>query len=254
MKKIFSSALFMITLLTSAFAQAALQPLVVVKLNGVETITLKDLKDTVETYEAQANKKFNVSQRKELLNSLIDQKLIVQAAKKEGISVSDSQVDQRYLASMSQIVGRQVTEKEFADIVKQTQNKTVDEFLKSQVRMNVAQYKAYLKSQIIAQQYVVAKKEDEIKNVQATPEEINDYYELNKAKLVWNDMVRMFLVSVQKGDNPAAAKEKIQSLIKDFNANKITVTSMREATKDPAKAGYIAGELMVEKTEQFAQM
>ena len=146
-------------------AQANLQPLVVVKLNGYETISLKDLKDSVETYQSQSGQKFNIEQKKEILESLIDQKLIIQAAKKEGIVFSDSQVDQYYLANMSQIVGRQVTEKEFADIVRQTQNMSVDEFLKSQLRMNVAQYKAYLRSQLMAQQYVLTKKQNEINSV-----------------------------------------------------------------------------------------
>ena len=252
MKRLLCTAFLSVAALFGAAAQANLQPLVVVKLNGTETITLKDLKDTVEIYQAQAGKKFTVEEKKQLLDSLIDQKLIVQAAKKEGITFSDSQIDQYYLASMSQMVGRQVTEKEFADIVRQTQGKSVDEFLMSQVRMNVAQYKTYLKNQLIAQQYVVQKKQAEINAVQPTDKEIRDFYELNKSKLVWNDMVHMFLVSVKKDSDPAAAKAKIQKMMADYTAGKLTLDAMREASKNPAAAGYIAGDLMVEKTEQYA--
>lgn len=254
MKKLLCATLFSVAALFNTIAQSNLQPLVVVKLNGHETITLKDLKDSVETYEAQAGKKFSVAERKELLESLIDQKLIVQAAKKEGLSFSDSQIDQVYLSNISQLVGRKVTEKEFADIIRQTKGITVDEYMKSQVRMNVAQYKAYLKNQLLAQQYVVAKKQAEINSVQPTDKEIRDFYEMNKSKLVWNDMVHMFLISVQKGSDPTAAKTKIQKMMSDYTSGKLTINAMREAVKNPAAAGYVAGDLMVEKTEQFAAM
>lgn len=252
MKRLLCATLFAVAALTGAFAQANLQPLVVVKLNGHETISLKDLKDTVETYQLQANKKFSIAEKKEILESLIDQKLIVQAAKKEGISFTDTQIDQYYLANMSQMVGRQVTEKEFADIVRQTQNKTVDEFLMAQVHMNVAQYKQYLRNQLTAQQYVMTKKQAEINAVQPSDREIRDFYELNKSKFVWNDMIHMFLVSVPKNSDAPAAKAKIEKMISDFSAGKLTINAMRDAGKNPAAAGYIAGDMMLEKTEQYA--
>lgn len=252
MKRLLCATLFAVAAISGAFAQANLQPLVVVKLNGHETISLKDLKDSVETYQSQAGKQFTVEEKKELLESLIDQKLIVQAAKKEGIIFSDSQIDQYYLANMSQMVGRQVTEKEFADIVRQQTGKTVDDFLMSQVRMNVVQYKTYLRNQLMAQQYVMSKKQAEINAVQPSDKEIRDFYELNKSKLVWNDMVHMFLVSVKKGSDAVAAKAKIEKMISDYSTGKLSIDTMRDAAKDAAAAGYVAGDLMVEKTEQYA--
>lgn len=255
MKKILcATILSAVTLFSMAAQSNNLQPLAVVKLNGHETITLKDVKDSVETYQTQAGRKFTVEERKQILESLIDQKLIVQAAKKEGISFTDTQIQQYYLQNMAQMVGRQVTEKEFADIVRQQTGKTVDEFLLSQVRMNVTQYKNYLKNQLMAQQYVVVKKAAEINAVQATDKEIRDFYELNKSKIVWNDMVHMFLVSVKKGADANAAKTKIENLKSDFTAKKVTLDGMRAASKDPATAGYVGGDLMVEKTEQYAML
>lgn len=254
MKRLFYAILLSAVTVFGLSAQANLQPLVVVKLNGYETISLKDLKDTVETYQAQSQQKFSIEQKKEILESLIDQKLIVQAAKKEGITFSDSQVDQQYLAYMSQMVGRQVTEKELADIIWQAKNMSVDDFLKSELRMNVAQYKTYLKNQLIANQYVMTKKQAEISAVAPKDKDIRDFYELNKSKLVWNDMVHMFLVSVKKENNPDAAKAKIQKLMADFNSGKLTVDSMRESAKNPAAAGYVAGDLLVEKTEDYARL
>lgn len=255
MKKLLCATLLSAAALFSMAAQSNnLQPLAVVKLNGHETVSLKDLKDSVEVYQAQAGRKFTVAERKDILEALINQKLIVQAAKKEGLSLNDSQVDQLYLSNMSQMVGRQVTEKEFADIVRQQTGKSVDDFLLSQVRMNVAQYKVYLKNQILAQQYVGMKKQDEIKNVQATDKEIRDFYELNKSKLIWNDMAHMLLVSVKKDKDANAAKAKIEKMKSDYTSKKITLDDLRNQGKNPAATGVVAGELMVEKTEQYAAL
>ena len=48
MKRLFYATLFSVVTLFGMSAQANLQPLVVVKLNGYETISLKDLKDSGE--------------------------------------------------------------------------------------------------------------------------------------------------------------------------------------------------------------
>ena len=67
MKRLFYATLFSVVTLFGMSAQANLQPLVVVKLNGYETISLKDLKDSVETYQSQSGQKFNIEQKKEIL-------------------------------------------------------------------------------------------------------------------------------------------------------------------------------------------
>ena len=153
---------------------------------------------------------------------------------------------------MSQLVGRQVTEKEFADIVRQTYKKSVDEFLMERVKKNVAQYKTYLKEQFLAQQYVMNRKQAEITAVQPTDKDIKDYYELNKGKLIWNDMIHMYLVSVPKNGNPEAAKTKITKMMTDYTAGKLTVDQMRTAVKNKTAQDYVAGDMMIEKTEQYA--
>ena len=50
---------------------------------------------------------------------------------------------------MSQQVGANVTEKELNDLIVKTQGVTLDELLTAQVGMNVAEYKTYLKNQLI---------------------------------------------------------------------------------------------------------
>lgn len=254
MKKLLCATLLSAAAVFSMAAQSNnLQPLAVVKLNGNETVTLKEVKDAVEVYQAQAGgKKFTVEQRKAILESVISQKLFVQAAKKEGLSVTDSQIDQLYIANMSQIVGRMVTEKELADIIRQETGKSVDEFLKSQVRMNVAQYKNSLKSNVLAQQYVMKKKGAEIQAISADDKEIRDFYEMNKAKLIWADTVRVVFVSALKGNDAAGAQKKIEGYRKDFISGKIEVADLISQGQNPDKTGFMAAETYVAKTQEYA--
>ncbi len=252
MKRLAICLSLLVALAGSVFAQADLTPLVVVKLNKSETITLKKLKNRVEIYKKQTNQpSFSVDQKKEILNAMVDELLIVQAAQKEGLSITDTQVNQYFLASLSQQVGHQVTEAEFTEIVKKNTGLSLDDFMLQQVGMNVSDYKDYLKNQLLAQQYVFSKKQDEIKNVAPSDDEIRSFYEMNKANFVQSDMLKLFLVVAQKGDKPEAAKAKIQQVRNDLNAKKTDFDKIKaESIKDKS---YQGGDLLISKTAQHAK-
>ncbi|MBQ7158823.1 MAG: peptidyl-prolyl cis-trans isomerase [Treponema sp.] len=237
----------------AVFAQNDLQPLAVVKLNKSETITLRLLKTRVEMYQKQNGvSSFTVDQKKDILSAIIDEKLVVQAAQKAGMQITDSQVDQYFLQSVSQQVGQQVTEAQFADIVKQQTGLSLDDFMKQQVGMNVSDYKLFLKNQLLAQQYVLSQKQNEIKNVAPSDEEIRSFYELNKASFVWNDMMKLFLVIYPKdGKNNADIKKKAETALADLKAKKLTYDKIKaNMEKDNS---YQGGDLIVSKTAQHAQ-
>ncbi len=252
MKRLAICLSLLVALAGSTFAQADLTPLVVVKLNKSETITLKKLKNRVETYKKQTNQaSFSVDQKKEILNAMVDELLIVHAAQKEGLSITDTQVNQYFLASLSQQVGHQVTEAEFTEIVKKNTGLKLDDFMLQQVGMNVSDYKDYLKNQLLAQQYVLSKKQDEIKKVAPTDDEIRSFYEMNKANFVQSDMLKLFLVVAPKGDNAEAAKAKIQQVRNDLNAKKTNFDKIKaDSLKDKI---YQGGDLLISKTAQHAK-
>ena len=250
MKKNLLAAALALSVAFGAVAQSDLQPLVVVKLNKSETITLRQLKNRVETYQKQNNiSTFTIEQKKEILDAMIDEKLVVQAAQKAGMSITDTQVNQYFLQNISQQVGRSVTEAEFSEIVKKQTGLSLDDFMKQQVGMNVADYKAYLKTQLLAQQYVLQQKQDEIKNVAPTDEDIRKFYDLNKASFVQNDMVKLFLVVVPKGDNAAGAKIKAEALLNGIT----TKTLSFDKIKSDSGKDYQGGDLFIGKTAQHAQ-
>ena len=234
------------------FAQSDYHVLALVKLNKNEPVMLKDLKSRVEIYEKQNGKTLPIDERKVVLTALINEKLILQAAQKENITVTDSQVDQSFLQYVSRQLGRPVTEQQFADFIRQEENLSLDEFFTKQFGLNLAGYKSHLKTQLVVQRYVIAKKGAEIQAAQPKDAEIRSFFEMNKASFAQSDMLRMFLVLVAKKSDPTAAKAKAQSLLDDYKMKKQTLEQITLKSR-MENSGYQAGELTVSKTQVHAQ-
>jgi hypothetical protein len=243
-------ALMLVFGITAAivFAQSDLQPLATVSLNKTESINLKQLKNRITTYQKQTGSaSFTVDQKKQILDAMIDEKLVVQAAKRDGVSVSTAQVDQAFIQSISQQVGQTVTEDQFADLIKKQTGKTLDVFFTEQVGMNLADYKEYLKNQLLAQQYVLSLKNDEIKaTANPTDEDIRSYYEMNKTSFSQNDILKLFLVVVSKENDATIAQKSANDLYSKLKNKEITMNEMKIKSKDP-KVGYKAGDMYVSK-------
>lgn len=252
MKRLVAGIFFLMSAFAAVVSQADMQAIVVVKYNGSETIRVKELKNRVSTYEKQGSKEFDIEQRKLVLDSLINEKLILQAAKKEGITVSDSQVNQSFIGFLSQQFGREVTEQQFADFVRKKENLSLDEYFNQIFGLTLKGYKDHMKNQLTIQKYVFSKKGDKIRSAQAKDAEIRSNYEMNKASYVQPDMLTMFLVLVQKGSSPDTAKVKAEGLLNDFKNKKQTLEQIAIKSREE-NSGYQAGELAVSKTEQHAR-
>ena len=251
MKKIVLALFVLLATTAAVFAQSDLQVLAVVKYNKSESITVKQLKSRCETYEKQVGKKLSADEKKQVLEALIEEKLVLQAAAKSGITLADSAVNQYFLQTMSQQVGAQVTEKELSDLIQKTYNCSLDDLLRNQVGMNTAEYKAYLKNQLIAQQYIVSQKQAELQKVAPSDDQIRAFYESNKTSFVWNDMMKMFMIIVPKGSNPDAARTKCNDLRNKIIEKKLTIEQAEVQAKIEG-SGYQAGQVLVQKTEPFA--
>ena len=251
--KRFAIALFALFMSAAVFAQSDLQVLAVVKLNKNESITVKKLKTRVEMYEKQRGTALSVDDRKKVLAALIPEKLVLQAAQKAGVTLTDSAVEQMFLQQVSsQLLGRTVTQSELEEVVKQETNLSLDDFMKQQIGMSVEEYKTYLKNQTIVQQYIMRQRENELKAVAATDEEIRSFYELNKSSFVWTDMMKLFLVVVPKSNDGEAARVKADDLYKKLkekklSSNQITVESKKE------NSGFQSGEILINKNQTSAQ-
>lgn len=249
----FSFALVLFTALcASSFAQADLQVLAIVKLTGSRaSITVKQLKGRVDLYEKQMQKDMSVDDRKKVLQAIIDEKLVIQAAEKAGITVPESAVDQYFLQSMSQQIGKNISEQELNNLIKQQFNMSLDEYLKQQFGMGLAEYKERLKITLTAQQYVMSQRQQELQGVAPTDDEIRTYYGANEDKFVQNDMVKMLIVNVPKGDKPDAAKAKVNEIMNGYKSKKMTRDQI--VSKSKSDDSYDAVEAYVNKNETSAQ-
>ena len=254
-RRVIGIALFL-SIAVSAFAQNDLQPLAVVKLNKSETITLKQLKTRATAAEKQvealgSKQTLTVDQRKQLLDTMIQEKLLVQAAAKMGITVSDSQVDAEFISQVSQQLGQQLTESQLSDLIKAQTGKTLAEYIQATTGLSLAEYKANLKNTLIMQQYVLSQKQTDIQKIAATDSEIRNWYDLNKSQLVRSDMLNLFLVVVPKGNDAVKAKATITDLRNQYTKD----SSKEESFKTSADNGktYQAGNILVEKSSAIAQ-
>lgn len=234
------------------FAQVDLQPLATVKITKTEPITLKQLKSRVESYKLQTGRStFSVEEKKAILDGMINEKLIVQAAQKEGITLTDKQVNDYFLATMAQQIGQQITEAQLAAIVQEQAGMSLDDYIRTQVGMNLSEYKNYIKNQLIAQEYIKKLKQEEIMKASAPSDaDVRSFYELKKSDFFQSDILKLFLVMVPKGNDEKAALNKAKSLLEDVKANKTTPDKLKLLAQ--TDTSFQAGDLFVSKTEQAA--
>lgn len=251
MKKLALSLSILLIAAASVFAQADLQVLAVVKYNKSESITVKQLKSRVNVYQKQTKTPLTLEQKRLVLDNLIEERLMYQAAQKAGISIPDSYVDQYFAQGLSQSVGANVTEKQLAEIVQKTQGISLDELLLRDVGMNAVDYKNYLKTQLMIQQYVVQQNQVAIQKVAATDEEIRSAYQSQKNQFVWNDMMKVLLVVVPKNNNADAAKLKLNDLLNKYKDKKLTADQIA-IQSEAENSGYQAGEIIVPMNEASA--
>ena len=247
MKRLIVSTALLLTMMVSVFAASSdLTPLAVVKLSGNETITVKTLKERVNFYLKQSGaKEMSLEQKKAILDSMIYERLVAQAAAKDGISIADSQVDQAFLNSMNQQFGQQfATESQLSDFFKKQSGKDLGSYIREMTGLSLSDYKGYLKTQILVQQYVYSKKQNEIKKVAATDSEIRNAYSINKATFVWDDMIKLFLVIVPKEKDAAGAKKKAEKMLKDYNKKPASAEESIKTDGDNGKA-YQAGYMII---------
>lgn len=227
---------FLVATACAVFAQNNLQALATIKVNKSETITLGQLKARVDVYQKQSGlSSFTLDQKKEILDTMIDERLVVQKAIKSGVTVTDSELDQYFTGMLSNMAGREVTEKEFGELVQSELSKSFDQYMKEQMGMTVNEYKAFLKNQLIAQRYVVSLKQKEIEGATVSDAEVRNAYEINKSAFVQSDTMKLFVVVVPKKGDPSAAKALCTSLYNDYKAKKLTTDSMTKQMESSKK-------------------
>lgn len=171
-------------LLVATVVQAQIidRPAAVVTLEETTAISQRELRSQVEQVEQVTGQRLTVAQRREVLNSQIDGELILQAAAREGISVTDQEIAQRIgqnvLAAQQQI-GQQLSEAQFRSLVEQ------------QTGLTWEAYREQIRETILQEKYVLEERGSLFQNIPAPSEaEIRAVYDENQTSFASPAIVR----------------------------------------------------------------
>ncbi len=181
-----------------------------------DVITLSEVKDTASV----TNKNPDDTQvQRELLEMMIEERLLLQEAKKLGIQVTDSEVD----AAIAEVKRRfNLTEDEMADVLKK-QNYTPESF-RDQWRRQILSNKL-MGSRVQGQ---IAVTEDEVKK----------FYEENKGELKLSEEIRIsqILIPVESPENEKQAENQALDVAKLAKSGEDFGMLAKQYSKDPSSA------------------
>lgn len=220
----------------TAFAQSDLQPAAIVNLVKSEPITVKQLRTEVERMEKGSGRPLNADERRQVLDVMINEKLALQAAERDKITVSENEINQQFQqlrAGMVQAIGRQPTDAEFATAVR------------NETGLEVPAFREQFRRQLILQKYLLSKKQNLLESIKAPTEaEITEFYNNSKAEFVRPDTVRFSMIQVNYGSDAASkakAKELADKLFREIGASPAKFDEAVLRSQAP-NSGYHAGD------------
>ncbi|MDR3341948.1 MAG: peptidyl-prolyl cis-trans isomerase [Treponema sp.] len=236
MKRFLSIMLLTMVMTALGFGQSDLQSVAIVRLTKSEPISVKQYRTEVERTEKQVGRSLTALERRQILDMMINEKLAIQAAERDKITVGDNeinmQIDQLRSALVQQI-GRQPTDAEFATAVR------------NETGLEVPAFREQLRRQLITQKYLTSKKKNLFNAIQSpTAADILNTYTLYKTQFVRPETVRFSMIQVPFGADTASkakAKEVADRLVREIGANpgKFDEAVVRGQTPN---AGYQAGD------------
>jgi len=236
MKRIAFFTFFSLFLTSLCFAQADLQPAAIVNLIRSEPITVKQFRTEVEKVEKSTRRSLNDKERREVLDAMINERLAIQAAEKDKITVSENEVTQQINQlknQMVQAIGRPPTDAEFAAAIK------------NETGLDMPAFRDQARRQLLTQKYLMSKKQSSFENIKTPTEaDITNAYNLTKAQFVRPDTVRFSMIQIEYGPDAASktkAKELADRLIREIgsSASKFDEVVLRGQAPN---SGYQAGD------------
>jgi parvulin-like peptidyl-prolyl isomerase len=184
MKRIILIAVISCALVPLVAAQVLDKPAATVRLTKTESVTVSALQKTAAAMEAQAKRPLTLEERRQLLDALVGNILILQAASRDSVLVSEAELKtavSEYQRQMGQAanLGRPMTDAELQQYVK-SNGVTYDAFQKQ------------LRDQQTVLDYVRKKKPTVFDSAKtASDQDIQDFYDANKSNFFMNDMVSL---------------------------------------------------------------
>ena len=185
------------------------------KLTRVEVITRKQLKDKIEQFEKVARTNLTAAQKEQILNNLIDTKLLLQAADRDNIRVSQAEID-----AMIELYKQQVAAQ--TGLTPNMTNNDLELILKQQdVGLPWETFIAQITEQLKVRNYI---QKDQLALFQAVPrptdEEIQSFFDANRKSFVLPDMVRFKQIVIRtqglNADDAAKAKKMADEIFREL--------------------------------------
>jgi parvulin-like peptidyl-prolyl isomerase len=237
MKRIVFFILFSLLFVIFAFSQNDLQAIAVVNLIRSEPVTVRQLKTEVDRVEkANGGRTLTKEGRQQILDVMINERLVLQAAERDKILVTDNELNQQIQQlrnEMAQQIQRTPSDDEFAQAIKNESGLEINAF-RDQIR-----------KQMIIQKYIMNKKGTLINSVKTpTDQEITAEYTLTKSNFVRPEIVRASMIQILYGPDTASrtnAKKLADDLIREIGTNptKFDEVAARGAVPN---SGYRAGD------------
>lgn len=211
MRCLFGAALFLTA--AGAFAQNDMQTVATVRLTKTESITVKQLKIEVDNIQKATGKTLNTAERREVLDSMINQRLALQAAERDRVSVTDAELNQQlneYRSQLAGRLGRNPTETEFADAIRQ------------QSGMDLPAFREQYKKNLVVQKYLIEKKRDLLQSAKPPNEaEIKAFYQKNASDFVQPETVEFSAIvfPYETDSEKAAARADANKMLKEIGGN-----------------------------------
>ncbi|MFW6234698.1 MAG: SurA N-terminal domain-containing protein, partial [Spirochaetota bacterium] len=162
----------------SLSAQILDRPVAVVRLEQTVNIGNRALNRQVSLFESQLGRELTSEERREVLESMINEELIAQAADREGIEVEDSQI-QQFIDQERQGLGPSITDEQFRLLVEE------------QIGLAYEDYVGELRKQLLQQRYVQETQRSRLENIPEPDErEIQRVFDENRSEFINPELVR----------------------------------------------------------------
>lgn len=186
-------------------AQSDSDTIATVRLSKTDVILGKEYNSIVKRLgELRGN--LSQDERKQVLQQLIDNRLILQAANRDRITVTDSEAQQYALQLISSQAGRALTDAEMRQMV-QEQGLGYQDFINE------------AKNNLIMRKFVEQKYGSEINKVaMPSAQDIDAYYNANLGQFAHNDLIKFEQILVQFNSQDASAKAEIKKKADDLFA------------------------------------
>ena len=247
--------LFLLSVIAGSalFAQIDLQPVAIIQLTRSEPLTVRQLRTEMErmiwpnlvmqlrrtpTAEelTRAVNNSTVAERRQILEGFINERLILQAAERDRITVTDNELNQQMAqlrAMMSQDIGRPVTDEEFALAIH------------NETGMALPAFRERMRREGTVQRYLVTTKQHIFANIrEPTEAEIVSVYNLRRSEFIRPDMIRFSMIQVPYGPNATTkvqARQQAERLSREIGSSPTRFSEAVLASRRP-NSGYLAGD------------